>query len=169
MQFDTRTRRWGRTVAALVMALLGVGILAANIVEVVQGDDRISELRAHGRRVPGDASVLTACSTGRTTSCSTSAVWLSFRDAKGLPQFTAESRLAHALYVPSGERDAEGHVHTTVVYDPADPDDAQAAGVLHWNAWDLIEHRWLPFTIGLVLALAGSVALVDGGGDARRP
>ncbi|TQK79187.1 hypothetical protein FB563_8410 [Streptomyces puniciscabiei] len=151
------------------MALLGVGILAANIVEVVQGDDRISELRAHGRRVPGDASVLTVCSTGRTSSCSTSAVWLSFPDAKGLPRFTAETRLAHALYVPSGERDAEGHVHTTVVYDPADPDDAQAAGVLHWNAWDLIEHRWLPFTIGAGLAVAGSVALVHRGGDERRP
>jgi hypothetical protein len=50
-------------------------------------------------------------------------------------------------------------VHTTVVYDPADPDDAQAAGVLHWGALDLIEHRWLAFTIGLLVALVGPTAL----------
>ncbi|MGW1164292.1 hypothetical protein [Streptomyces sp. NPDC002550] len=160
MQFNRRERRWSHTVAALVMAVLGVGILAANIVEVVQGDDRISDLRAHGRRVPGDASVLGTCSTGRGAECSTSAVWLSFHDAKGLPQFTSEARLAHTLYVPSGPRDDEGHVHTTVVYDPADPEDAQAVGVLRWNAWNLIEHRWLAFTIGLVLAAAGAAALV---------
>ncbi|MEV5878322.1 DUF3592 domain-containing protein [Streptomyces sp. NPDC052101] len=159
MQLNTRTRRWSRPAAALVMALLGVGILAANIVEVVEGADRISELRAHGHRVPGDASVLRTCSTGRGTACSTSGVWLSFRDAEGLPEFTAESRLAHTLYVPSGPRDDEGRVRTTVVYDPADPNDAQAAGVLRWSAVDLIEHRWLPFTIGLVLAVAGSAAL----------
>jgi hypothetical protein len=166
VQFNTRTRRWSRTVAALVMALLGASILCANIVEVVQGADRISELRAHGRRVPGDAAVLDRCSSGRGTECSTSGVWLSFRDAKGLPRFTAESRLAQSLYVPSGPRDDEGHVRTTVVYDPADPDDAQAAGVLRWNAWNLIEHRWLAFTIGLVLAVAGSAALaIDRAGD----
>ncbi|MEU6775083.1 DUF3592 domain-containing protein [Streptomyces sp. NPDC046759] len=159
MEFNTRTRRWSRTVAALVMALLGVGILAANVVEVVQGDDRISELRTHGRQVPGDAYVLHACSTGRGAGCSTSAVWLSFHDAEGLPEFADEPRLAHTLYVPSGPRDDEGHIHTTVVYDPADPEDAQAAGVLHWNAWNLIQHRWFAFTIGAVLAVAGSAAL----------
>ncbi|AOR36607.1 hypothetical protein BFF78_41075 [Streptomyces fodineus] len=153
-------------VAALVIALLGVSILTVNIIEVVQGDDRIAELRAHGRRVPGDASVLEACSTGRGAECSPSAVWLSFHDAKGLPEFADEARLAHSLYVPSGPRDGEGHVRTTVVYDPSDPEDAQAAGVLRWNAWDLIEHRWLAFTIGLVLAGAGSAALaIDRLGD----
>ncbi|MEU2926011.1 DUF3592 domain-containing protein [Streptomyces sp. NPDC007251] len=159
MEISTRTRNWTRPVVALVMALFGVGILAANIVEVVQGDHRISALRAHGRQVPGDALVLHTCSSGRGAGCSTSAVWLSFHDAKGLSRFAAEPRLAHTLYVPNGPRDAEGHIRTTVVYDPAHPDDAQAAGVLRWNAWDLIEQRWLALTIGAVLTVAGSAAL----------
>jgi hypothetical protein len=141
------------------MALLGAGILAANIVGVVQGDHRISALRAHGRQVPGDALVLHTCSSGRGAGCSTSAVWLSFHDAKGLSRFAAEPRLAHTLYVPNGPRDAEGHIRTTVVYDPAHPDDAQAAGVLRWNAWNLVEQRWLALTIGAVLTVAGSAAL----------
>lgn len=142
------------------MALLGAGVLAANIVEVVQGDHRISALRAHGRQVPGDALVLHTCSSGRGAGCSASAVWLGFRDAKGLTRFAAESRLARTLYVPNGPRDAEGRIRTTVVYDPAHPDDAQAAGILRWNAWDLIEQRWLALTIGAALAVAGSAALV---------
>ncbi|MEU9440773.1 DUF3592 domain-containing protein [Streptomyces sp. NPDC048304] len=159
MEISTRTRNWTRPVVALVMALLGVGVLAANSVEVVQGDHRISALRAHGRQVPGDALVLHTCSSGRGAGCSTSAVWLSFHDAKGLSRFAAEPRLAHTLYVPNGPRDAEGHIRTTVVYDPAHPDDAQAAGVLRWNAWNLIEQRWLALTIGAVLTVAGSAAL----------
>ncbi|MEU7303917.1 DUF3592 domain-containing protein [Streptomyces sp. NPDC007206] len=159
MEISTRTRNWTRPVVALVMALFGVGILAANSVEVVQGDHRISALRAHGRQVPGDALVLHTCSSGRGAGCSTSAVWLSFHDAKGLSRFAAEPRLAHTLYVPNGPRDAEGHIRTTVVYDPAHPDDAQAAGVLRWNAWDLIEQRWLALTIGALLTVAGSAAL----------
>ncbi len=146
--------------AAVLMALVGVGVLAATIVEVVQGDSQISELRAHGSRAPGHASIDWACSSGRGGGCSPSKVWLSFHDAKGLPQFTAEPSLAHTLYVPSGRPDDDGYVHTTVVYDPADPEDAQAAGVLKWGALDLIEHRWLALTIGLVLAVAGPAALV---------
>ncbi|MGW4569193.1 hypothetical protein ACWEN3_45025 [Streptomyces sp. NPDC004561] len=141
------------------MTLFGAAVLAVNIVEVVQGSDRLSGLRAHGRRVPGVASVLSSCSTGRTTSCATTAVWLGFKDAAGLPEFASEARLAHSLYVPSGPRNSEGQVRTPVVYDPADPDDAQAAGALRWNAWTLIEHRWLPFAIGLMLSGAGAAAL----------
>ncbi|MCW7940622.1 hypothetical protein AAW14_00780 [Streptomyces hygroscopicus] len=147
--------------AAAVMALVGAGVLAADIVEVLQGDGRISELRAHGRQVPGDASIEWACSAGRGSSCSPSKVWLSFHDATGLPQFTAEPSLAQTLYVPSGAADDDGYVHTTVVYDPAHPEEALPAGVLHWGAWDLIERRWFAFTVGLVLAVAGAAALVS--------
>ncbi|MFB7509878.1 DUF3592 domain-containing protein [Streptomyces broussonetiae] len=160
MQTDRRTRTGSRTVAAVVMAVIGAGILAVSLTEVVQGDSRISALRAHGRRVPGDASIARACSTGRGTTCSTTNVWLTFRDAQGLDEYVAEPRLAHTLYVPSGPAGDDGRVHTTVVYDPADPDDAQAAGALRWGPWDLIEHRWLTFTVGLGLAVAGSGALV---------
>lgn len=141
------------------MALIGAGILAANMVEVVQGGSRISELRSHGRQVPGDASVTHACSTGRGITCSTSSVWLTFRNTQGLEEYVAEPRLAHTLYVPSGPTGDDGHMRTTVVYDPSDPENAQAAGVLRWGPWDLIEHRWIVFTIGLVLAVAGSSAL----------
>ncbi|WNM35606.1 hypothetical protein RKE30_37250 [Streptomyces sp. Li-HN-5-11] len=166
MPNNTRTTRtrWIRTVAAVVTALLGAGIVVADVAEVVQGAGRISELRAHGRRVPGEAFVEQSCSTGRGGGCSASGVSLSFHDAHGLEQFTEEPRLAQALYVPSGPVEADGSVRTTVVYDPADPQDAQAAGVLHWGALDLLRHRMLPLTIGLVLAVVGPAALaVDGG------
>jgi hypothetical protein len=151
-------------VASVVMVLFGASLLVVNTVEVVQGAGRISALRAHGRRVPGEAEIVTACSTSSksgASTCSTSTVWLSFRDAHGLDQYVAEPRLAHSLYVPGGSADSGGTVHTTVVYDPADPDEnAQAVGALRWNAWDLVAHRWLPFTLGLVLTAAGAGALV---------
>ncbi|MER6070020.1 hypothetical protein ABT187_14485 [Streptomyces sp. NPDC001817] len=56
---------------------------------MAQDEDRMSALRAHGRRVPGDAFVPTSCSTGRGADCSTGAVWLSFHDAEGLPTGSA--------------------------------------------------------------------------------
>jgi hypothetical protein len=165
---NARTTRWSYTVSAVVMALLGVSILVANTVEVVQGDRRISELRAHGRLVPGVASIAWACSSGRGGGCSPGTVELDFHDAHGIPQLTWEATLAHTLYVPSGPADDDGGVRTTVVYDPANPDDAQAAGVLHWGALDLVEHRWLPFTIGLVLGVAGPAALLSNRAPAVR-
>lgn len=70
--------------------------------------------------------------------------------------------------MPSGPTDADGLVHTTVVYDPADPEDAQAAGVLRWGALDLLRHRMPPLTIGLVLTVAGPAALAAGSGDGGR-
>jgi hypothetical protein len=47
---NTRTNRWSRTLSGVVMALVGVGVLAANIVEVVHGD-RASAGHGHGLTV----------------------------------------------------------------------------------------------------------------------
>lgn len=77
----TRTR-WARAAAAVVVGLLGAGVVVANVVEVVQGAGRISELRAHGRRVPGEAFVGQSCSAGRGGGCSASGVSLSFHDVR---------------------------------------------------------------------------------------
>lgn len=153
-------RAVGRTVAMAVTALFGVAVLVANVHEVIQADSRISGLRAHGRQVSGDATVDSSCSTGRTISCSTSGVRLGFRDAAGHDEDVPEQELAHALYVPAGPRGDDGRVRTTVVYDPTDPANAQAAGVLHWGVVDLIAHRWIPLALGVVLAGVGGAALV---------
>ncbi|MFE9455047.1 hypothetical protein [Streptomyces sp. NPDC006739] len=160
MQRDSRMWSVGRTVAMAVMTLLGVAVLVVNIHEVVQADSRISGLRAHGRQVAGGATVDYACSSGRGASCSASDVWLSFRDAGGHDEYVPEDELAQALYVPSGRAGDDGLVRTTVVYDPADPQDAQAAGALHWGVADFVAHRWFPFALGVVLAGVGAAALV---------
>ncbi|MDF3300512.1 DUF3592 domain-containing protein [Streptomyces tropicalis] len=168
MQKNTRTRRWGRVLAAAVTALIGAVVLTANVVHVVRAEGRISALRAHGRRVPGDAEIVRHCSGGRFTECSTTSVWLDFRDGRGIPVTAVEPRLATSLYVPAGPADADGRVRTTVVYDPAAPEEAQAAGALDWGPLDLAGHRWFAFAVGLVLAGAGAVALLSENGSGGR-
>lgn len=154
-------RAVGRTVAMVVMTLVGVGILVADVREIAQTDSHISDLRAHGRRVPGNAALGYSCSSGRGGGCSVTGVQLIFRAADGDPEYVPEEELGESLYVPSGRPSGdEGLVPTTVVYDPADPQDAQAAGALHWGVVDLIAHRWLSLALGVVLTGVGAAALV---------
>ncbi|WP_143076660.1 DUF3592 domain-containing protein [Streptomyces sp. MUSC 14] len=161
MQRDSRIWAVGRTVAMAVMTLVGLGILVADVRDIAQADSHISDLRAHGRRVPGSAALGYSCSSGRGGGCSVSSVQLIFRAADGDDVYVPEDELAESLYVPSGRPSgAEDLVPTTVVYDPADPEDAQAAGALHWGVVDLIAHHWLSFALGVVLTGVGAAALV---------
>ncbi|OIJ94783.1 hypothetical protein BIV23_35880 [Streptomyces monashensis] len=151
----------GRTVALAAMALFGVALLVGTLREVAQADSRISALRDHGRRVPGGAVVSYACSTGRGASCSASSVMLSFRAGDGDDEYVREDELADSLYVPSGRpSEDDGLVRTTVVYDPADPANAQAAGALHRGVVDFVADRWFPIALGVVLTGVGAAALV---------
>jgi hypothetical protein len=143
------------------MALFGVALLVGTIREVVRADSRISALRAHGRQVLGVADVGYACSRGRGSSCSVSSVMLSFRAADGKDEDVPEEKLADSFYVPSGGRfEYDGLTSTAVVYDPADPENAQAAGALRWGVVDFIAHDWFRLAAGVVLAGVGTAGLV---------
>lgn len=156
-------RRWWPTAAAVAVTLVGVFVLTIQVLQLWHSDEELASLRGHGRHTSARATLTTHCSSaGRGGySCDTSSVWLDFTDATGTPVSTTEQAIDGSLYVPHGHRDAEGQVRTTVVYDPADPYRAQAAGALDQGVLDLATHQWIALTIGLVLlggGISGGVA-----------
>jgi hypothetical protein len=149
-------RRWWPVAAALTVALIGGLLLTGHILRLQHGDAELTALRDHGRHTSADATLAIACSTGgRGTSCATSSVWLDFTDTAGRPVAEPEEAIDGSLYVPHGPRDAEGRVATTVVYNPAHPERAQAAGALNQGVLDLATHHWVALTLALVLLGAG--------------
>ncbi|WP_330306117.1 MULTISPECIES: DUF3592 domain-containing protein [unclassified Streptomyces] len=152
----SRLSRWWPTAAAVTVALFGVLILTIQIRQLHGSYQELANLREHGRHTTAHATVSTTCSSGvRDTTCDTSSVWLDFNDTSGDPVDEPEETIDGSLYVPDGHRDAEGRVATTVVYDPAHPDLAQAEGALDQGVLDLATHHWIALTIGLVALGAG--------------
>ncbi|WP_369248046.1 DUF3592 domain-containing protein [Streptomyces sp. R41] len=153
---DGPARRWWPAAAAVTVALIGGLLLAGQILQLQHGDAELAALRDHGRHTSAHATLATACSFGgRGTSCDTSSVWLDFTDTAGQPVTEPEEAIDGSLYVPHGPRDPEGRVATTVVYDPAHPDQAQAQGALDQGFLDLATHHWAALTLALVLLGAG--------------
>ncbi|KOV56870.1 DUF3592 domain-containing protein [Streptomyces sp. MMG1121] len=168
MGSESLLRRWWPTAAAVAVALVGVLVLTIQVRRLQEGRDELSALRAHGRHAPAHATLSTSCSSGgRGTTCVTSSVWFDFTDATGESTGGEEEPIDGSLYVPHGHRDAEGRVTTTVVYDPAQPDQMEAEGALDQGVLDLATHHWMELTIGLVL-LGGGLSATVASWPARR-
>lgn len=157
---ESALRRWWPTAAAVTVALVGALLLASQVEHIRDGRGELAALRAHGLHARAQATLSTTCSTGRGTTCETSSVWLDFTDAAGDPVSVPETPVDGSLYVPRGHRDAEGHVATTVVYDRADPYDAQPAGALAQDPLDLASHHWLALTLALALLGGGIISTI---------
>ncbi|WP_329457988.1 hypothetical protein [Streptomyces sp. NBC_01497] len=152
-----RVRLWWKPVLACVVAVLGALSLAGQIKMVVQGRAELADLRTHGTRVPGEARVMTHCGgSGRSYSCGTSAVRLDFTDTRKVPWLVGEKSVASSLYVPRGKLNDEAAIATTVVYDPADPEDAQALGAVGQNVLDLARHNLSTLVITVLMAVLGT-------------
>ncbi|MGY0057547.1 hypothetical protein ACWY4P_13430 [Streptomyces sp. LZ34] len=152
---ESPLRRWWSTAAAVAVALIGALLLAGQVKQVWNGHAELAALRAHGLHARAQASLTTTCSQGRGISCTTSSVWLDFIDADGDPVTVPEKAIDGSLYVPHGHRDTEDRVATTVVYDRADPYEAQPAGALDQSVLDLAARHWIALTIALALLGAG--------------
>ncbi|MFF4347462.1 DUF3592 domain-containing protein [Streptomyces sp. NPDC001530] len=151
-----QARRWWPAATAVTVALIGGLLLAGQMRQLHHGEAELAALRHHGRHASAHATLDTAFSSGgRGTSCETSSVWLDFTDATGDPVSEPEETIGGSLYVPHGSPDREGRVATTVVYDPAHPDRAQAVGALEQSVLDLARHHWLALTVALALLGAG--------------
>ncbi|WP_055413909.1 MULTISPECIES: hypothetical protein [Streptomyces] len=169
---ESPLRRWWTTAAAVTVALIGALLLAGQVKHVWDGHAELAALRAHGLHSRAQASLTTSCTQGRGISCQTSSVWLDFIDADGDSVSVPEEAIDGSLYVPHGHRDAEDRVATTVVYDRANPYEAQPAGALDQSVLDLAAHRWIAWTIALALlggGTAGAIAAWPPRPTPRRP
>ncbi|MCA1221067.1 hypothetical protein [Streptomyces sp. 8L] len=163
-----RVRLWWKPVLACVVAVFGAMSLAGVVKTVVEGHFELAGLRAHGAHAAGNALVMTDCGgTRRSYSCDTSAVWLDFTDAHHHRQMVREKEIASDLYEPHGKRDAELNVATTVVYDPADPDDAQPAGAVEQSVLDLARHNLSTLVITVLMAAIGACVALGSWPDRR--
>lgn len=161
--------RWGTTAVAVTVALIGALLLAGQVKHVWDGHTELAALRAHGLHARAQASLTTSCTQGRGISCHTSSVWLDFHDADGDSVSVPEETIDGSLYVPHGHRDAEDRVATTVVYDRANPYEAQPAGALDQSVLDLAAHHWIAWTIALALLGGGTAAAIAAWPPRSRP
>ena len=150
-------RLWWKAVLACAFAVTGVLSLTGQIVALFDGNADLTGLRAHGTSATAHAQLMTHCSMGTRggTSCDTAAVWLAFT-ARNQQMLVYEKPVDGTLYVPHGHTDALAGVVTTVVYLPANPDDAQPEGALDQSILDLASQNLGSLSIAVLMITVGA-------------